>query len=533
MIRYLISCILFSVLSCLSQGASYCLSFGPGCNSYVTVPYSPDFDFQGPFTIECWFTVDKVFKNDHIPLISNFAPDPTSGIGWQIGLFKPESANLPTHIIAAYYDDIEALEAPFDPMMGKWYHLAFTYDGAVVRLFLNGNLAQRVSCTLKSHQSQQRLTIGGQSGDWWNRNLNGMIDEVRISSNCRYSEDFMPRDLFDLNNETIALWHFDEGKGDIVYDEGPGQHHGKIHGAKWVKLSDGESNQFQHLPSPIKAQRNYLIIAFTALLFLFGVTLAYLIRKCKTVPAVATSQNNHQKQTASWVFLAQRMTHQIKTPLSTILMSLERIQQEYQKRLKPEESQRADNYVEGATQEIKRLIDSSRAFMQFLKMEQPAFEIVEVSRFLDQFLRSYKLRISPEVTLETDFQPGFNVRMDTNLMNVVMENLLDNSLKAIDGGGILRISAYSAEELSPEGEQVNGKVIIEVEDTGRGMSPQLIEKVFQPYSTGTPESTGLGLFVVRRIIEDHQGKIGIKSREGIGTKVTMEFNSVTLEGQHG
>jgi signal transduction histidine kinase len=505
------------------QAASYCLEFGDSCDAFVTVHYSQDFDFHGPFTVECWFTVAGHLKGDHVALVSTFGADQKSGIGWQIGLFQPESEALPTKAIGAYFDDFPALYAPFDPVKNHWYHLALTYNGSMVRLFLDGEMIQELDAVIRPHQSNEALTLGGQCAAFRNRNLNGRLDEVRISSICRYTEDFIPKDFHDLNNNTVALWHFDEGRGDTVYDEGPHGHHGIIHRAQWIKLSGDELRPFQHIQSSLLAQRNFLLVGILITLALAGIWFV-VFRKRLHASASATENQNHLKQTSSWVFLAQRMTHQIKTPLSTILMSLERIQQIYQKKLPPEDCQKADAYVEGATTEIKRLIDSSRAFMQFLKIEAPAFELTDLSSFLDQFLQKYKMRISPEVSLETDFQLDLHVNLDTTLMNMVLENLLDNALKAIDGKGIIRLSAYGSEEVSPSDQQINGKAFIEIEDTGRGMSAELVAKVFQPYTSNQAEGTGLGLFIVRRIVEDHQARIRIISREGLGTKVILELN---------
>ncbi|MCX6639088.1 MAG: ATP-binding protein [bacterium] len=526
--KVLLTLLIFFLAVVRTHAASCCLSFGPECDAYVTVPYSPDFDLPGPFTIECWFTVHGPHENDQPKLLSTLTAfhDNTDG-GWAIGLNEPFSEQLPTRIIG------NGCPAPFSPILDRWYHLALTCDGKYHRLFLDGKLVNEIPEEAHVVSVHQPLTIGGQNGSYMNRNLNGMIDEVRISRCCRYTDNFIPKDFFDNNRQTIALWHFDEGKGDKIYDESAGQHHGTIHKAKWVKLSDGESNSYKHIPSPVKTQRNYFLAA-AILLLLTSAGLSILYWKKTLLQIQPASDDNHSKQTASWVFLAQRMTHQIKTPLSTILMCLERIQQEYQSKLPPEAEKRADNYVDGAIREIKRLIDSSRAFLQFLKIEAPTFSLTSLSEFLDRFLQSYKIRLPEEITLTTDFQPDLSVKMDPTLMQVVLENLFDNAIKAMDGKGILGLTTFGAEELSTENQQVIYQAIIEVEDSGKGMSPEMIEKVFQPYVSKSPEGTGLGLFVVRRIIEDHHGQIHIKSREGIGTKITIILPAVKQEEEsHG
>lgn len=513
-----------------ARAKSYGLRFGPECDDYVTIPPSPDFNFSGPFTVECWFTVHGPHVNDHIPIVSKLPASADTPTGWALKIVEPFSEQLANSVRGHVgYDFI--LNASFSPKSDEWYHLAMSYDGRFGRLFLNGQMLDVRESAPGAPSNEEPLTIGGQNGSFWNRNLNGMIDEVRISDICRYTENFVPLDYFDNSPNTIALWHFDEGRGDTVYDEGPCLHHGIIHGAQWVLLSDDENRHFPHLKSPISAQAKILLLAFIPMLLLMSFLAVVFWRRSHMV-APAVNQAGGEKA-SSWIFLAQRMAHQIKTPLSTILMSLERIQQEYHKKLTPEESGRADVYVEGATKEIHRLIDSSRAFLQFLKIEAPSFSVIEIAAFLEQFLQLYRQRISDSIALKTDFQSNLYVKMDSTLMNVALENLLDNALKAVAGEGIIRLAAYGAEEMSPEGRQVNEKAIIEIEDSGRGMSPDLIERVFQAYNSSTAEGTGLGLFIVRRIVEDHQGRISIKSREGVGTKVTMEFSTVSVGETHG
>ena len=72
----------------------------------------------------------------------------------------------------------------------------------------------------------------------------GTIDEVRISTSARYTEDFTPVDRFEADADTLALYHFDEGEGDVLTDSSGNGHHGKIVGAQWVRL-DGESQLAQ------------------------------------------------------------------------------------------------------------------------------------------------------------------------------------------------------------------------------------------------------------------------------------------------
>ena len=81
-----------------------------------------------------------------------------------------------------------------------------------------------------------RYTVDGS----YKRNsfFHGIIDEVRISNTARYTEDFTPEERFEPDEHTLALYHFDEGSGDVLKDSSGNGHDGKIVGAKWVKVDD-------------------------------------------------------------------------------------------------------------------------------------------------------------------------------------------------------------------------------------------------------------------------------------------------------
>jgi len=131
------------------------------------------------------------------------------------------------------------------------------------------------------------------------------------------------------------------------------------------------------------------------------------------------------------------------------------------------------------------------------------------------------LRHSPEVT---DGQKLVDVVPDAPLLapadaegvRQVFWNLARNALKAMPDGGTLRA------EMERAGEHA---VRITFTDTGRGMSPAQVERLFEPFSSSTTGGTGLGLSIVYQIIKDHGGTINVRSREGHGTTITIELPS--------
>ena len=98
-------------------------------------------------------------------------------------------------------------------------------------------------------------------------------------------------------------------------------------------------------------------------------------------------------------------------------------------------------------------------------------------------------------------------------MMQVLINLIVNSLHAMDQGGMLRLAAIRA----------NDQVCLEIADTGLGMSPEVLSNVFDPFFTTKEfgKGTGLGLTVVKGIVEEHGGTISVDSRVGAGTTVSI------------
>jgi two-component system sensor histidine kinase PilS (NtrC family) len=110
-------------------------------------------------------------------------------------------------------------------------------------------------------------------------------------------------------------------------------------------------------------------------------------------------------------------------------------------------------------------------------------------------------------------QPVF-ISADIAQLKQVFWNLARNALQAMPDGGTLRVKL----ETVP-----NNRVKIVFEDTGSGMSPEQVERLFEPFSTSTSGGTGLGLSIVYQIIRDHGGTINVRSQEGEGTRITIEL----------
>lgn len=129
------------------------------------------------------------------------------------------------------------------------------------------------------------------------------------------------------------------------------------------------------------------------------------------------------------------------------------------------------------------------------------------------------LKHSPDVSehhvLKSDAAEGeFIILADATQLKQIFWNLARNALQAMREGGTLDIRV----EHLP-----NKRIRIIFEDTGRGMPPEQVEQLFEPFSTSTTGGTGLGLSIVYQIVKDHNGVINVRSQEGRGTTITIEL----------
>jgi len=144
---------------------------------------------------------------------------------------------------------------------------------------------------------------------------------------------------------------------------------------------------------------------------------------------------------------------------------------------------------------------------------------VDVRELIGETLRL--LRNSPEITdghslKEELLGEPLMVKGDAEQLKQVCWNVTRNALRAMPDGGEFRVTAQRTDA---------DRVHITFNDTGCGMTPEQVERLFEPF-TSTTGGTGLGLSIVYQIIRDHSGTINVRSREGAGTTITVELPGV-------
>lgn len=209
--------------------------------------------------------------------------------------------------------------------------------------------------------------------------------------------------------------------------------------------------------------------------------------------------------------LAGGLAHEIKNPLSTIKLTLQLLEEDFQKEDSPTAT-RARRKIEVLLREVQHLDDIVQEFLTFarghdLKLTRTNLRemIVELFEFLADDAQARKLRLHFDYEGKLD-----NLLLDATLLRQAIMNLLRNAFDALDGkeGGEVIVRA-----------RIKGDLLgIEVIDTGCGIAPSNYDRMFRPYFTTKKKGTGMGLPMVRRIVEEHGGQITFESEEGKGTR---------------
>jgi len=197
--------------------------------------------------------------------------------------------------------------------------------------------------------------------------------------------------------------------------------------------------------------------------------------------------------------LAAGLAHEIKNPLAGIKVAMHVLSEETDL---PEEDRLVLRRV---VEEVARLESLMRNFLNFAKPPKPVLTSLNVNELLKSTLTFY-LRgktfdegTRDGIRIEKELHPLPAATVDATQLQHVLLNLILNAVDAMPEGGTLRI--LSCRDIHPE------RIRIEISDTGKGLSEEDTEKIFQPFYTTKPKGTGLGLAISRQMIERHGGTI--------------------------
>ena len=229
----------------------------------------------------------------------------------------------------------------------------------------------------------------------------------------------------------------------------------------------------------------------------------------------------HFQRSSAWAALTRHIAHDIKNPLSNVKLSLERLKID-SKNIPPKYKSKSEVYLKAIEEDINLVRKVTDGFLQFSSLSKPNIGVVKIHDLIDAIIDKHLPLIGNRIIIKREYtKQCSDIHADSEQINRALDNILDNSIKAIESEGTIIISTTVQETDLNETGELKQYLEIQIEDTGHGIEPDLLTKVFEPFVTGTKSGTGLGLAIIKKIVEDHNGQANIHSKVGVGTRISL------------
>ena len=169
----------------------------------------------------------------------------------------------------------------------------------------------------------------------------------------------------------------------------------------------------------------------------------------------------------------------------------------------------------GGTERINRIVQS---LINFVRLDESEFQMADLREGIESALNLLQVQMGERITVVRKYGELSRLRCSPGRLNQVFMHLIQNSIKAIDGKGVIEIKTF----------QDDDDVYVQISDTGAGMPPETLQRIydFRFSNTGSRVQMGYGLSLDYKIIEQHGGSMKVKSEEGEGTQVTISLPRV-------
>ncbi len=263
-----------------------------------------------------------------------------------------------------------------------------------------------------------------------------------------------------------------------------------------IKMSDSIANDYINVCYDDSVMiKRLAIYPFVQL----GVVLVFVV-----VAIFALLTSKRAEQNKIWVGLSKETAHQLGTPISSLMAWVEILKENY-----PD-----DSLIPEMDKDVKRLQLIADRFSKIGSL--PELRPSSLNDIMEHVVDYMNCRTSSKVKMIKNFSvDDIIVMINPQLFEWVIENLCKNAVDAMEGNGTISLTTN----------EINGKAIIEIEDTGKGIKKKDLDNVFKPGFTTKSRGWGLGLSLAKRIIEEyHKGKIYVKNSDvGKGTTFRIEI----------
>jgi nitrogen fixation/metabolism regulation signal transduction histidine kinase len=231
----------------------------------------------------------------------------------------------------------------------------------------------------------------------------------------------------------------------------------------------------------------------------------------------------HNEHIANWVSLVQKLAHEIKNPLTSAGLALNRLG----KKIKLSDESvvtRYQRYFRFIHEDFERMRNTVNELLHFTSSLDYQFTQVNLNILLTGLVKSVGVlpgeRIKIMLNLDHDLPI---IQIDEAQVSNALKNILHNALDAIQDSGCIRIYSSVIEKFDNKTGEVGSYVDIEISDDGTGIPPENLPKIYEPNFTTKNTGSGFGLTIAKQVIEDHGGHIEIQSKPQVGTLVRVLF----------
>lgn len=225
------------------------------------------------------------------------------------------------------------------------------------------------------------------------------------------------------------------------------------------------------------------------------------------------------QRSAAWGEVARRLAHEIKNPLTPIQLSAERLQMRLTERLAESDAEmlaRSTQTIINQVQAMKNMVDD---FRDYARMPPPNRQPLDLNGLVREVLGLYE---SSNVRWDVELADELpKVLGDSTQLRQVIHNLLRNAEDALESrsDGLVSIKTEASHKTAR----------LTIADNGPGFPAEILHKVFEPYVTTKPKGTGLGLPIVKKIIDEHQGRIEVINLPEGGARISLRLPFVQTQ----
>jgi nitrogen fixation/metabolism regulation signal transduction histidine kinase len=222
---------------------------------------------------------------------------------------------------------------------------------------------------------------------------------------------------------------------------------------------------------------------------------------------------------AAWGEVARRLAHEIKNPLTPIQLSAERMRRRYLERMDADEAEVLDRATRTIVNQVDAMKNMVNAFSEYARVPQINLQHMDLNQLVREVLDLYRSSEANTQILEQLSSADIRIEGDSGRLRQLLHNLLKNALEAVKDIQDSRITVTTR----VIDEATVSQVELCVADNGPGIEAGVLENIFEPYVSTKLKGSGLGMAIVKKIVEEHGGTISATNREEGGAQIRIRF----------